>query len=35
MYKTNTTETVKYVLSKDGIMMTYEEWKEMIAAERD
>ena len=25
----------EYVISKDGIRMTYEEWRQMIEAERD
>lgn len=29
-----TVEKTRYVVSKDGIRMTYKEWREMIEAER-
>lgn len=36
MKTTNTTKTeTRYVISKDGIRMTYEEWRAMIEAERN
>lgn len=36
MEKTKTnTDVVAYVITKDGLRMTYKEYREMIEAERD
>lgn len=31
----NTTTETRWVISADGIRMTYQEWREMIEAERN
>lgn len=35
MDKVNTTTETRWVTSADGVRMTYQEWREMIEAERN